>query len=433
MKLILKRAYTNLSYEKIYEWIKLISITGGSQLVIQIVGITSGILVIRLLPTKEYALYTIANTMLSTMILLADGGISNGIMAQGGKVWNDRKKLGVIIVTGLNLRKKFAIFSLVTIIPVVIYLLLHHGASWKISMLIVIAIIPIFASTISGNLFQIPLKLHQDFVGLQKIQVFANLGRFVTIVSSLFFLPWAFVAVASAVLPQLWANKQIKKIYVKYADINQYPDPIIKNEVIKTVKRVLPGAIYYCLAAQAMIWIVSIMGSTTAVAQIGALGRLGVAFRLFNIVIMALVVPRFARLSGDSKAVIRRYVEFQILIFLLVIFLIFATWFFSDYALLVLGNEYKNLNYEITLVSIDACAYLLTEVAFSLSSCRSIVLSPVISIPCQILLIIIFLSIVPINTLSGIIWLGVYINFSNYVMNLANFLINAKKPSLLVQ
>src|SRR5690606_35641018 len=101
-----------INYSRISEWGKLIAITGSSQILIQALGFISGILVIRVLPVHEYALYTLANTMLGTLTILADGGISTGTMALGGKVWNDRDKLGKVMATGMALRKKFAIGSL---------------------------------------------------------------------------------------------------------------------------------------------------------------------------------------------------------------------------------------------------------------------------------------------------------------------------------
>ncbi len=69
-----------------YGWGKLISVTGSAQVLIQALGFISGIIIIRLLPTEEYAFYTLANTMLGTMNILSDAGVSTGVMAQGGKV-----------------------------------------------------------------------------------------------------------------------------------------------------------------------------------------------------------------------------------------------------------------------------------------------------------------------------------------------------------
>ena len=75
-----------MNYLYLLRWIKLIFVTGSAQIIVQATGLFCGILVIRLLPVNEYALYTLANTMLGTMTVLADSGISSGVMAQGGKV-----------------------------------------------------------------------------------------------------------------------------------------------------------------------------------------------------------------------------------------------------------------------------------------------------------------------------------------------------------
>ena len=68
-----------INKQKINYWLKLITITGLAQVIVQAVGFISGILVIRLLPVQEYALYTLANTMLGTMTVLSDGGISTSV------------------------------------------------------------------------------------------------------------------------------------------------------------------------------------------------------------------------------------------------------------------------------------------------------------------------------------------------------------------
>ena len=122
MKGLVQESNIGSSSQKLMQWSRLLSITGSAQMLIQGIGLISGILVIRLLPTHEYALYTLANTMLGTMTILADGGISPAVMAQGGKVWDDRDKLGAVLVTGMELRKKFVMVSLAVSIPLLIYL-----------------------------------------------------------------------------------------------------------------------------------------------------------------------------------------------------------------------------------------------------------------------------------------------------------------------
>ena len=61
---------------------------------VQIIGFVSGILLVRKLSQSEYAYFTIANTMQGTINLLADIGISVGLISIGGRVWQDRHRFG---------------------------------------------------------------------------------------------------------------------------------------------------------------------------------------------------------------------------------------------------------------------------------------------------------------------------------------------------
>src|SRR5687768_4598743 len=104
------------------EWGRLISITGSVQILVQALGLISGILIIRFLSTSEFALYTLANSMLATTTVMADSGIGAGILSNGGKVWDSRENLGKVIATGIDLRRKFALLTLIVALPLLLYL-----------------------------------------------------------------------------------------------------------------------------------------------------------------------------------------------------------------------------------------------------------------------------------------------------------------------
>jgi len=55
------------------------------QIIVQLLGFLSGILLIRILEQREYAFFTIANTMQGTLNLLADVGISVGLVSICGR------------------------------------------------------------------------------------------------------------------------------------------------------------------------------------------------------------------------------------------------------------------------------------------------------------------------------------------------------------
>jgi O-antigen/teichoic acid export membrane protein len=398
--------------EKVKSWLKLITITGTAQVIVQAVGFLSGILVIRLLSVDEYALYTLANTMLGTMTVLSDGGISTGVMAQGGKVWQDKHKLGAVLATGLDLRRKFTIFSLVVSIPILGYLLLHHGASWIMAILITASLIPAFYASLSDNLLEIPVKLHQAIVPLQKNQVEVGVGRLILTGITLFIFPWAFVAIIANGIPRIWGNVKLRKIADRFVVKDTEVNAGDKKEIFKIIKRVMPDAIYYSFSGQVTLWLISIFGSTASVAELGALGRLSAILTILTLLLGTLVIPRFAKYDKNRNLLAKKSVIFISITILLLVVFIFATYLFSDIILMILGNSYYGLNNELLLSVISSSIFVVTGLIFGLSVSRGWPAPPLLVIVAHIVFIIAGIFLFEISTLSGILQLGIFTNIS---------------------
>ena len=114
-----------ISPKAIY-WSKTLSKFVSVQMIVQALGFASGILLVRTLNQQQYAYFTIANTMQGTMELLADSGVSIGLTAIGGKVWQDRYRFGQLINTALQLRIYLLSVAIVAVIPILLWLSLIH-------------------------------------------------------------------------------------------------------------------------------------------------------------------------------------------------------------------------------------------------------------------------------------------------------------------
>jgi O-antigen/teichoic acid export membrane protein len=407
-------------FERAVEWIRLTGITGAAQFLVQGLGLLSGILVVRLLPTEEYALYTLGNTMLGVMVVLADSGISSGIMAQGGKVWKDKDKLGDVLVTGLDLRKKFAVGSLLIAAPILIYLLNYHGASWLMSVLIMLSLVPALIGSLSGAIFMVPLKLRQDIPPLQKNIIIESIGRLV-LVLSLFLTPFTFIALLASGIPRLVMNIRLKSIAKDYVNWAAEINLQIRRDILKIVKRLMPGAIYYCVSGQISIWLISIFGTTTGVAQIGALGRIAIALTVISNLFGTLVYPRFARLPHQTGLLVKRFIQIQALLFLICGAVVAVVWLFSDEILWVLGDGYENLNFELVLSIIGSCLGLISGAVFKLTTHRNWAVHPGLSIPVSILGIISGAIIMDVSTLQGILLFNIFVVLVQFVLNTSYF------------
>lgn len=429
MKAALSWFQSKSTYDKALHWAKLISVTGGTQVAVQAIGFISGILVIRLLPTQEYALYTLTNTMLGTMILLADGGISTSVMAQGGKVWQNRERLGMVLATGFALRKKFAIVSLGIAIPALLFLLRHHQASWPMAIWLVLALIPAFFSSLSGTLLEIVPKLNQHVIPLQRIQLGNYAGRLGLLVLNLFTFPWAPVAILAAGLPQLWANKQLRTLSGKFAVHTQQTDPTVHREIVKNVKRLLPDAIYYCIWCQFAVWLISFFGSTEAVAHLGALGRLAVALTLFSVMFSSLILPRFARLPDQRVLLLRQFVRIEVGLLITAVCIVAGVYVFSTQILWVLGPSYKNLAYEMTLMMIGKCLSFVATSSFLLCTSKGWVINPVVSISISIASFFCGIGFIDITSLRGIFMLDIFMAVVQVIMHITYAVMTIRKTA----
>src|SRR5215469_17962754 len=97
--------------------------------VVQLVGVITGIAVVRLLTTEEYGLYTIANTMLGALVVLGDGGIGSATLGIGGRVWQDAARLGRVIHTARGAVSELRNVVGVPVAVAVIWLLARNGAA----------------------------------------------------------------------------------------------------------------------------------------------------------------------------------------------------------------------------------------------------------------------------------------------------------------
>lgn len=417
MKDILIKFKQHPKYDTIASWGKLISVTGSAQIIVHAVGFASGVLIIRLLPVQEYAFYTLANTVLGAMTILSDGGISTGVMAQGGKVWEDKQKLGKVLVTGLQMRKKFAVVSMVISLPILLYLLMHNGASWLTSFLIILSIIPAFLAALSDSLLEIPVKLNQSIVPLQKNQISVSLGRLLLVASTIFIFPFAYISILTGGISRIYGNIRLKKVANIFADTSQLEDVLVKNEISKIVKRSLPGLIYYCFSGQISIWIISIFGNATSIAQIGALGRITSVLSLLMVVFSILIVPRFARIQNQPQKLLRHYSEILFSFLIIFLFLVGFISLFSDQILWVLGNNYKDLNNELILLIIGSSLTMIMAAALALYLSRGWILTYYISISASLFPIISGCYFFDISTLKGILHLNIFVALVQMVLH----------------
>src|SRR5438105_4556317 len=156
------------------------------QAAVQLIGFASGILLVRRLEQHEYGLFTIANTMQGTLNLLADIGISIGLVSIGGRVWQDGHRFGELVSTGLRLRRKLAIVVILCIVPVLYYLLVKNGASVFYTVVLIGAVLIGLSAQLSISVLEVVPRLRADIRQIQIIDFTGSLARLLVLIALVF-------------------------------------------------------------------------------------------------------------------------------------------------------------------------------------------------------------------------------------------------------
>lgn len=407
-------------YTKAIYWFKLVAMTGGAQVIVQGAGLLTGILIIRLLPTREYAYYTLANTVLGVMTMLSDGGISNGVLSQGGKVWQDKTKLGVVLASGLALRKQFAIVALLVGCTSLVFLLFRNGADWLTITLITVALLPSFWAALSDSLLEVIPKLHQEIKLLQKNQVLVGIGRLTIAGVCLPVLSLGWIAILINGLIRAYGNIKLAAITHLFIDKEAKPDKAVKGEIVTVVKRVMPITLYYCLSSQLIIWIPSLLGNVSGVAQIGALSRLSMMLNLVSMLITTLINPRFARIDTKNHSLVIRsfiYVQFALLGVCIAVFVLFAL--FPDQFLWLLGKSYTGLNEQLLLMIASNCIGLVASTTGNIIASRGWYINPIFVIATNLVSLVVSVYTFNLSTVTGVLYYTILLNTATYIITLS--------------
>jgi O-antigen/teichoic acid export membrane protein len=387
------------------------------QAVVQVLGFASGLLLVRSLTQKEYAFFTIANSMQATMSILADSGIGIGLSSIGGKVWQDRQRFGELINTALRLRRYLAVIAVSIVAPLLMWLLISNGASKPYAALITLAVLVALNYQLLVGVLDVVPRLHSQINRVQKLDALLATSRFILLAAAyLIFLDTA-VAIFISIVGIVGQYALLKR----WAVDNIVPDAPINGEdkatILGIVKHQAPNGIFYCLQGQLTVWLISVFGNTQNIAEIGALSRLGMIFAVISAVMTSIVLPGFARLH--SPVLLRkRYLQIIGVFLLLGSGLIIIAAVFPDLLLWALGSKYAHLRNELLMMMIMSAANALIAAMWSLNATKAWIQYSWLNIPGVILAQTLLLVLVDISTVQGVLIFGILSLFPTFVLNL---------------
>src|SRR6266403_842428 len=220
------------------------------QAVVQIIGFLSGILLVRTLEQREYAYFTIANAMQAALMLLADIGISVGLISIGGRVWQDRHRFGELINTGLAVRRKLAAASIIIVAPILYAMLARNGAPLTYALLLIGVVLIGFSIQLSIDVFSVVPRLHSDIARIQTIDFICAITRLLLILGLVYLFSTAGLAVAIASATFFLQYLLLRSYAAKVVDLSASENSEDRQEIARLIKKLAANTLFYCFQGQ---------------------------------------------------------------------------------------------------------------------------------------------------------------------------------------
>jgi O-antigen/teichoic acid export membrane protein len=396
--------------------VKIIGNVAMVQAVVQVLSFLSGILVIRSLTQQEYAYFTIANTMQGTLNLLADIGISAGVISIGGHVWQDRHRFGQLITTALQLRKQLALVALICVVPVLYFLLARNGASLIYNVILIgLVIAGLMPQLSSGVLSAVP-RLRSDVGRIQVIDFTAAALRLLGLIALLWMLTAA-TAIAVAMITFVIQYLMLRRYATGAVEVRAAADPEDRQVITRFIRKLAPNAVFYCFQGQITVFLISIFAHrASAVAEVGALGRLAMIFAVLSNLLTNVFIPAFARChqSGKLKMLYAGVVGG---VTLFGIFVIALAAVFPAQFLFVLGNRYSHLSGELVLMVTGAVLASIASAMWGLNSAKGWISGSWLYIPGTLLTQVALIPFVNFSSVSDVLFFNLISAIPSVLLN----------------
>lgn len=389
------------------EWCRLLAGYSFVQAVAQALGFIAGILIVRTLEKQDYACFVIVNTIGPVMNMLSDNGVTSSLSAIGGKFWQDDTKMGSLVRTAMILRQRLVLISSIAVTPVLIWMLMrNHASSPTIGWLVLLTLVGVLFQLNVGVLSTV-VNLRQQVGRMQALVFVGVLPRLALIVllalAGGLNAPLAVAAGTVAYAVQFWLLKKWVKSQISW---HEPPSEEYKSHILSIVKKQAPLTIYFCLQSQIGIWLISIFGNVHRVAEVGALGRIGMIFTILVMTVSALVVPRFARCQ-EPRRLANLYASIILGFAGIVLLGTLFAWLFPTPLLWLLGKQYSQLTDLVWVAVLASGASALGGVFYSLNVNRGWIPPAPLVIPIEIANQLVLCLTFDLSSVHGILWIGI--------------------------
>jgi hypothetical protein len=417
---------TVLPFGTARRWTRVAATFFGVHFTLQAVTLVSGLLFIRYLTVEEMAIYTIATSFLLTFSFATDLGSSAALLHFFHQSQRGKEPFAAMMHAVLSLRRWLFLAGA----PIAVGALMVWGRSNGLSALQIASASTLVLATVwvqvQGTTRIVILRLEGAYALSYRAEVVAALAR----------LGAALTIIAAGRTTALWAlsTALVSACALTWVAFEgRMPQVVpaataLQRKVVRFLAPTLPGAVYFAVQGQLVIWCAAWFGNFTLVANVGALGRIGLIVGAFGALSGVVLLPRLVQIA-DDRLFVRRLWQFAAILTAIAGTLFVASLVMPAAFLWLLGANYESLSKELPLIVVASGISLVAAYFGAVGSARSWTrLQPaalLVMMTAQVLMIF----WLRLDTTMGVAWFAVGSSIAGLVAQMGIVLLGLVRPS----
>jgi O-antigen/teichoic acid export membrane protein len=409
-----------------------LSIFVGGQSAVQLLNAATGMILLRLMAKPEFAVYSVALSIQTTINMLTDLGFGNAIQSLVGTRYKDRRLFGEYIKAASSIRRILLLFATVISLVGIVVLRNKHFGGYGRSGLTFLAITVLVTVQFQAwaSYYETPLLLNSKLTSYYSPQIAAAVLR-IAIFCALYFTHSisATTAIVANTLSIVVMGLSYRLLARPWIEVPQTLSKEHAREIGRYLLPLLPMYLYGALSGQISMFLISVFGHVSQVADVAAATRIGQLFMLLNASVLVLIMPLFARTPPHLFR--KRYAYVLSAAGLLSLIIAASGKLFPGLYLLVLGPKYSDLRLQVQLVVYASAVMYFWGVMWSIAMARKWVFwwSGMAQVAMTIIILLVSLAFLPLNTSEGILRMNLYTLFGSLFVQIIHLIKGLSKHS----
>ncbi|HVS13037.1 MAG TPA: hypothetical protein VMV46_03870 [Thermoanaerobaculia bacterium] len=414
------------AWDRARRWVGLLGQFFTAQTLTQVVGLLAGFLLVRFMPLREFALYTLATSVLGFLFILVDLGSGSSLLYFFHESRRDRDAdIGVFGTAVLSLRRRLLVPGVLVASLAMAYLTRRQGFSLaSVAGCTALIIVCVYLQSV-GTIRLVLLRLEGRYGPSYRAEI---LGSVVRLASVLVMVVTGWLQASLGLLASALSAGVVARL-TRQTRPRASPGGVAaaRRRILRFLLPTVPSTLFFAFQAPLIVWLASTFGDTTNIAEVGALARIGSAFALFNGLTTVLFVPRLAGVTND-RTYRTRYLQYSLFLGAIGASLLAAAALGPELFLLVLGPTYAGLRTELLLTTATASVGLLQSFAGSVTLARSWTRWSVVVLALQAATLVVLVLSLSLDTTIGVLTFGLLSSLVALVLQTANNAIGFQRP-----